>query len=229
MWPFDETLDALNGIWEIITGFYDWLTWLAALFLYFPLSAFSAFYDSVVTRPVITVSLTSDKVTINSKQVALGGSLSLTADDIPNGLTNKWYTDADARAAVGPMYTDADARAAVGPIDTAPTANTIVKRTAAGGMHGTHVSNSAFTLDLTNNKTLLATDLTSNIGVITTSGTGKVLVMPVSTNCSGMWVVLRNKGANSVIIRDSFGDPITTLNSSSIVSLICDGEDWLLF
>jgi len=67
-------------------------------------TASGATYDSatgvIALASIPNSSLTNSKVTVNSKDVSLGGSITLGTDDVAEGTTNKYFLDSRARSAI---------------------------------------------------------------------------------------------------------------------------------
>lgn len=151
------------------------------------------------------------------------------SDDVIEGTTNLFFTVDRARAAFTAGNDVTISSGTVSIVSSVPpTTNSIVKRSAVGGISGAHVSGSAVTKVLLANQTLNLSEMSSNIFRIDMTGP-RNLTLPLPADANGQWLIIRNISGTFTLTIISNGSTVTTINAGDATRVACDGVDWFVF
>ena len=162
--------------------------------------------------------LTNNTITINGSATALGGTRTLTTDDVlDTSATNKYFTNAQARGAVSVSGTGLAYNSGTGVISSnaasANTASTIVARDASGNFTA-----GTITATLSGNAST-ATTLASSRTIAVTGDISYSTSFDGSVNATGV-ATLATVNANAGAFGSATAIPVITVNGKGLITAI---------
>ena len=173
---------------------------------------------AIAAEQIPNAGLANSSVTINSQSLSLGGSLTLDTDNINEGSTNLYYSDASARAAIsgdastGLSYNSSTGVALLSGIPNASLTNSSITINGSAIALGESVSTSFSASDgsvsttIANGDTLTIQGTANEISVSNSSGTLTVGLPDDVTIASGLTV-----GGNLTV-----NGTVSTINSTTV-------------